>query len=377
MTQRNIHKQYRTPRPLGRHFVLALVPLFCGLIATMVLGTQDESFHVGRWQSEDNREDTFEITRSGNSYLMIEQGNPYNASLDRDGNIVVSYPGMTATFRMVPETRSLICPKGVCKKYREVRLFKPGPETINGVSYVIEHCRQGSGLGESGTNVKAEAPESMDLGVDRIAKEILDAAYSFASRRCPMGAARDIRIKVHYYGAYRWMVSARLGGLSEWDPNDRWSRYTNVIAQERHNKAIAAQRQERRAARREQQRRAVEAQRAAAAQRKAAAEKRIGDFLLKHNAHRHVTMAELCANPFVYKGETIAIGTNFIEMQTATSGYFVEGRYRMLVTGIPKGTFTKRTRIILAAKVSGRTQASAGQGSVPTLRYSGFILANP
>ena len=94
-------------------------------------------------------------------------------------------------------------------------------------------------------------------------------------------------------------------------------------------------------------------------------------------------MDELCANPFVYQGKTIAIRTFFAQMVSATSGIFIPGGFEMVqhivVSNIPKGLFTSsdEASIIIVGEVLGKTESTVpilGSMQVPHLKFIDYML---
>jgi len=170
------------------------------------------------------------------------------------------------------------------------------------------------------------------------------------------------------------------------------SSYTN-LDKERFDQAVAAKaREAQEAARRAQQVEAerlriaqAEAQRAqqaqlAAAQRAAQQKKqrdiavRSAAFVSANGVRHFVTAKELAANPFIFKGQVVAVHCYFKQMRSATEGLFAYGDTFIVVSGVPSTRFTREGPwLLLAGRVQGNKEINFpfGNALVPHLSYVG------
>jgi hypothetical protein len=119
--------------------------------------------------------------------------------------------------------------------------------------------------------------------------------------------------------------------------------------------------------------------RAAEEKKRMEARTRYDQFAKKYGVTKLPTIQELETNPFTYEGVIIAIKSTFEEMSTATQGVFTSrvsssfSDHPLVVSGIPRGTFTKKGAVMLAGRVLGKTELKTGLGSiaVPHLTFVG------
>ena len=104
-------------------------------------------------------------------------------------------------------------------------------------------------------------------------------------------------------------------------------------------------------------------------------------FAKKHNLLNKETKG-LYTNPFAFEGDKLFLVVGFEQMQSATTGLFylpTEGI--LVVNDIPKGTFIKKGKILLAAKVLGNVKFDGDvgglvqvHGMVPNLKFLGALI---
>lgn len=96
-------------------------------------------------------------------------------------------------------------------------------------------------------------------------------------------------------------------------------------------------------------------------------------FRQKHGIEQWIQPSQLTANPFVFEGKVIAVPITFIQMISATEGLFEEG---VLVTDIPKGTFTARYYVLIGGVVKGTRAIKTpfgNEATVPVIKYLGMV----
>lgn len=155
-----------------------------------------------------------------------------------------------------------------------------------------------------------------------------------------------------------------------------WITHSNTSWSVKNGPADAAkkeQEQQRQALAEQEKSKQVAALRSQEANRRAA-------FLAKYGAVEIPKMGILRSNPFSLEGKTIAIPVNFYQMTSPTVGRFEVLRYSMddrggqiIVSNVPKGTFSEPTRAFLAAKVLGLTPIQGGEGGDPHLAFVGVV----
>lgn len=92
----------------------------------------------------------------------------------------------------------------------------------------------------------------------------------------------------------------------------------------------------------------------------------------------------LYANPFAFEGDKLFLVVGFNQMQSATTGVFYLPKEGILVVNdIPKGTFIKKGKILLAAKVLGNVKFDGVidgllqvHGPVPNLKFLGALICS-
>ena len=96
-------------------------------------------------------------------------------------------------------------------------------------------------------------------------------------------------------------------------------------------------------------------------------------FRQKHGIEQWIQPSQLTANPFAFEGKVIAVPITFIQMISATEGLFEEG---VLVTDIPKGTFTERYYVLIGGVVKGTKAVKTpfgNEATVPVIKYLGMV----
>jgi len=102
------------------------------------------------------------------------------------------------------------------------------------------------------------------------------------------------------------------------------------------------------------------------------AKDKFDEFTRKNDIEHWLSMEELSVNPFIYKGNKVAIVSTFNTMITATEGVFKSGGESFVVSKIPKGLFKSKERVVLAGRVLGKKEIKMGLSLLlPHLKYIG------
>lgn len=106
------------------------------------------------------------------------------------------------------------------------------------------------------------------------------------------------------------------------------------------------------------------------------ADQKLQAFSDKYGALGWIKWDVLAANPFAREGKVYLFNADFKRMITASSALFNDGVAAIVVSGIPKETFTAPGAILLAGKVQGTTNVKNGLGgdvSIPEVHYLGHV----
>lgn len=120
---------------------------------------------------------------------------------------------------------------------------------------------------------------------------------------------------------------------------------------------------------------ALQQQRQAEQKRQSEIAARSGAFVKANGVAHFVTAEQLAPNPFVYKGQVVAIHGVFQQMNSATEGLFSSHDKTFVVSGIPTARFTQqRSMVMLAGSVLGNIEIKLpvlGPTLVPHLSFVG------
>ena len=102
----------------------------------------------------------------------------------------------------------------------------------------------------------------------------------------------------------------------------------------------------------------------------------------KHDLLLNQEPKGLYANPFGFEGKRLMLFVSFEQMQSATTGlFYLPNEGILVVNDIPKGSFTGKGKVILAAKVLGNVKFDGivgglvpVQGMVPNLKFLGALI---
>ena len=105
-------------------------------------------------------------------------------------------------------------------------------------------------------------------------------------------------------------------------------------------------------------------------------------FLKKHDLLLNQEPKGLYANPFGFEGKRLMLFVSFEQMQSATTGlFYLPNEGILVVNDIPKGSFTGKGKVLLAAKVLGNVKFDGivgglvpVQGMVPNLKFLGALI---
>lgn len=103
---------------------------------------------------------------------------------------------------------------------------------------------------------------------------------------------------------------------------------------------------------------------------KAKVKERFDDFVKKYRIQVWPTISSLSSNPFVHEGKVIGMELTFSRMTTATQGAFKEG---VIVSNIPKGLLTKKSKVVLAGRVLGNIAVKTPLGGEVLRPHLSFV----
>lgn len=220
--------------------------------------------------------------------------------------------------------------------------------------------------------------KEIDLSYNLVAKHLLEKAANFAEEKCPRKRFRNIHVFLSRDSKdpiQNFAVKAR-----NYDENKlTWFEYDNNENEKLHAEYRAKREEKKRLEweakkqlEAEKKRLEMEARKAREVKEKEEARKRLNEFILKNGVEKWLTTEALAVNPFIYEDKTVAIVAEFEEMLSATEGVFAVNEL-FVVSGIPKGLFTKKARVVLAGSVVGKTELKWKfmQMLVPHLKFVG------
>jgi hypothetical protein len=218
----------------------------------------------------------------------------------------------------------------------------------------------------------AIVPDGLAVKLHWVAHRVYDEAFARLAKVCPLprGSSyrREVRIyerslpiePVGYggsgwpsgevscvvYGVYpRPNAKPDYGGCGSFN-NHAYNRAVAEIQKEARALAAAAAKQA-----------ADEAER----QKQAQIESRTNAFVKANRVQHFVTLDQLKANPFVFKGQVVAVVVNFRQMVSPSQAMFHSSLNILNVSGVPTGRFTRGgSLVLLAIRVLGSTDVSGG-----------------
>ena len=182
----------------------------------------------------------------------------------------------------------------------------------------------------------------------------------------------NIAVKICYPGEEISKASVHARNYD--DHKLTWFEYSNRPLRERLAREKAMQRAEKQRVREERKRQEMLAKKAAEERKKAEARKRFDEFVKKYGVKDWPSMKKFSANPFIYEGKTVAIVSSFETMISATEGIFEKNGEPFLVSKIPKGLFSSKTKVFIAGRVLGKKEIKLpilGTVLVPHLKFVG------
>ena len=275
---------------------------------------------------------------------------------------------------------------------------------------VKEPCSRRYGFSGGGVeiNVMGIVARDVELSDDATAQQLLQMGIAFGRERCPSGGEfydegvltrnkdddydrlkqRAITLSLFigdpmtftsadiqkFFDARarmrgRWMAPAYNQLLDEvygyWidDKPELIINYTNYPKALKLSLAYDAQKAR-------EQEAALERQRQAEKLRQDQIAARLSAFVKKNGVKRFVTIQQLTTNPFVYKGQVVALWGVFEQMTSEIQGTFSSNDKTFVVSGIPTARFTqRRSFVILAVRVLGNIEV--GSTLVPHLSFVG------
>jgi len=229
-------------------------------------------------------------------------------------------------------------------------------------------------------NAYGVVDSGLDLSEEVTATQLLQMGIAFALDKCP--SATEVWVYVRPGDPAQFMDSSRgfgfvRGSLIHY-PADvvggGWQLrkpgfivgYRNFPKAQKVRQTYYAEKERQREAELQQQRQA---------EQKAAA--RWAAFLQKYRVKHVVTIDQLTANPFIYKGQVVATGGTFERMNSPTQGIFSARGRKFVISGISTARFTRTgTDVILAGRVLGNIEVKPGPMVLPHLSFVAIYTAN-
>jgi hypothetical protein len=254
-------------------------------------------------------------------------------------------------------------PDGRKTTYNTKRILPQYSRYYSSITFSLLTC--GNGGKDTNRSVRGDIPLSIDLSNKTTTDQILADALLFAEEECPVNVSHDTT-SIRLYQTddnYPEMDDAVISAVTYLGHirTPHWNHFKNHAASRTKIKKETERKKK----------------------KEKEAKKRFNEFCSKNRVESWVSMDELCANPFVYQGKTIAIRTFFAQMVSATSGIFIPGGFEMVqhivVSNIPKGLFTSsdEASIIIVGEVLGKTESTVpilGSMQVPHLKFIDYML---
>ena len=233
------------------------------------------------------------------------------------------------------------------------------------VKFLLAQCGKSNGsFWRQATGIVAR---DIDLSEDATAKQILQMGVTFLQETCPSAPTPfgNIEVDLRLGDPASFMDPASFGEIHTGNHSDlvfatssdsNQISWYNYINEPRKAKEVAeAQAQQLQAQQRQEQ-----------AEQKKKSE--IASIFKSNSVTRLVTIDQLAANPFVFKGQVVAIRGYFSQMNSETRATFHVGDSFFVVSGVPSSKFTRQgDAFILAARVIGKTSETG----LPHLSYVG------
>lgn len=253
----------------------------------------------------------------------------------------------------------------------------PGVVDPSRVKFLLAKCKDwDSGKGRTRV-VHGRVSSISDLNHASSAWELIQMGVAFAQEQCPSPSpSADIKVCLRPgdpatftnaqdgFEGFRGSIHGypRDSVSAGWDGVGKRAWYSNVPLEDRERQ----EQQEAQAAR--ENAALAAAQRAAQDQRG-----RSTAFVKTHGVQRIVTAQQMAANPFVYKGQVVAVYATFQQMNSETQALFESHDQAFVVSGVGASRFTQRgSKVMLAARVLGNTEIKLpvlGPTLVPHLSY--------
>lgn len=221
---------------------------------------------------------------------------------------------------------------------------------------ILEECTR-----DGYVTAVAIVPDGLAVKLHWVAHRVYDEAFARLAKVCPLPTGSTYRreVKIYkrstpvakegyfwpkgegectVYGAYPYPrpttnPKPEAGGCGGFD-NYAYDRVLAEIQKEARELAAAAARQA-----------ADEAER----QKQAQIESRTNAFVKANRVQHFVTLDQLKANPFVFKGQVVAVVVNFRQMVSPSQAMFHSSLNILNVSGVPTGRFTRGGSLVLLA----------------------------
>lgn len=196
--------------------------------------------------------------------------------------------------------------------------------------------------------VRGDVIGSVDLANEAIVSDILQKGAEFAMRTCPQPTHGFTSIAVYLYQNNQPIVHAR-----NYEKNQlAWREYSNKSIAERQNREQQQLVQQERTsdiARLKSERNDVNA-------KAAASRNTYSKFISKNKITEFPSYEQLITNPFIFKAKIIGGEASFVEMISEEDGLFrFNNGGDFILSKIPTNMFSRKTNILLAARVVGKT----------------------
>lgn len=196
--------------------------------------------------------------------------------------------------------------------------------------------------------IRGDVKGTVDLANEAIVSDILQKAVEFAMQTCPQPTKNFGDINVYLLQNNQGIVTA-----SNLDKDQiTWIQYSNKSITERRNREqqqLIQQERTSEIARLESERNDVNA-------RETTSKNIYSKFMSKHKISDFPSYDQLITNPFIFKEKIVGIEASFVEMISEEDGLFRFNQGgNFILSKVPTNMFSRKTKILLAARVVGKT----------------------
>ncbi|MEI6706580.1 MAG: hypothetical protein WCK96_05525 [Methylococcales bacterium] len=197
--------------------------------------------------------------------------------------------------------------------------------------------------------VRGDVNGSVDLANEAIVSDILQKGAEFAMQTCPQPTHGFTSIAVYLYQNNQSIVHAR-----NYEENQlTWREYSNQSIANRQNRErtqLVEQEKNANIAKLESEKNNINA-------REVESKNIYSNFTTKNNISDFPSYEQLMTNPFIFKEKVIGVEALFDEMISEEDGLFhFNNGGSFILSKVPTNMFSRKTNILLAATVIGKTQ---------------------